>query len=155
MPKPKKRFSANLGGNSSAADIQAYQDQEAQKAQAQAPAKEKPKPRPVVQPPLPFGTLPPAYDFRALSEPEKTLQRVRAFLSDPRFTHGERTAGALLLFEFQGKEDTQIISVKKLLSDSRGFSSTIRDKLLAKMSEKGLLRAQWLRGIGTEITLMF
>ena len=156
MPKPKRPFAERLGGKSSAADVDAFQEEARAK---EAPAKERPKaaaPLPLlepVQPPLPFDG--PAYDFRALPDPERTSQRVRALLTDSRLTHGERAAAALLVFQFQDKDEIQLISVKKVLTESRGFSCSIRDKVLSKLSALGLIRARWLRGKGTEIELLF
>ena len=176
MQKPKGKFSKTLGGNSAEKDIKALEKKiEAEKAQTAAPekaasAKEKGKgkgkdnpqrapkqPRPVrevVPPPLPLDA--PAYDFRSLPDPEKTLQRVRALLSDPRLTHGERAAAALIVYQFQDQTaDTLLINVKKVISETRGFSSTVRDRVIPKLSELGLVKSQWLRGKGTEITLLF
>ena len=181
MERPKGRFSKALGGNAADKDIKAFEKKlKTEKADAgasagasastkAAPAKEtdtaaksrrkpkdKGKPRPVrevVPPPLPLDGG--AYDFRALPDPERTLQRVQALLSDSRLTHGERAAAALIVFQFQGMEGAQLISVKKLLTESRGYSCTIRDRLLPKLSALGLVRSQWLRGKGTEIELLF
>ena len=93
MAKPKKAFSVNMGGNSSADDIAKYQEEleAAKPRQKKELAAPQPRDVPPDQPPLPLEGVA-AYDFRMLKEPEKTLQRVQALLSDPRLTHGERAA---------------------------------------------------------------
>ena len=176
LSRPKKGFARKLGGNSAAQDVKAYEEKvKAEKETAAevkekaAPAKEKapstksrrktkdkeaPLPvREVEQPFIPFD--PPCYDFRGMEEPERTLQRVRALLSDSRLTHGERAAAALIVFHLQGQEGAQLINVKRLLTESRGFSCTIRDKVISKLSELGLVKSRQLRGKGTEIELLF
>ena len=95
------------------------------------------------------------YDSRGLEEPFKTMGRLKNVLSDARFTFGERVAIATLILEFQNNADTKIVSVKRVLSDSNGFSSKIRDGLISKMQKYGLVFGRWRRGIGTEITLLF
>ena len=95
------------------------------------------------------------YDSRGLEEPFKTLGRLKNVLSDTRFTFGERVAIATLVLEFQNSADTKIVSVKQVLSDSNGFSLTIRNGLILKMQKYGLVFGRWRRGIGTEITLLF
>lgn len=169
IPKPKGGFARKIGGNSAAQDVKAYEEKVKAEKETAAPAKEKapstksrrktkdkeaPLPVREVEPPfIPFD--PPCYDFRGMEEPERTLQRVRALLSDSRLTHGERAAAALIVFHLQGKEGAQLINVKRLLTESRGFSCTIRDKVISKLSELGLVKSQWLRGKGTEIELLF
>lgn len=117
MPKPKKSFSASMGGNSAGAEIQKFEtggggvgveivNDTPETASAPAIVETKPPSRavkdaaPVVRGPLvlmPAAAMPPvSYDFRNLKEPEKTLRRVEAVLSDSRFSHGERAACALL-----------------------------------------------------------
>ena len=176
LSKPKKGFARKLGGNSAAQDVKAYEEKvKAEKETAAevkekaAPAKEKapstksrrktkdkeaPLPvREVEQPFIPFD--PPCYDFRGMEEPERTLQRVRALLSDSRLTHGERAAAALIVYQFQGKPDTQLLKIKYLLTDERGFSSSVRDRVIKKLVKVKLINAQLRRGEGTEITLLF
>ena len=184
MPKPKKSFSAQMGGNSAGAEITKFEtgggvgvdivriDEHVEPEAASAPAVEIKKPpsraakeaapveqTPIVQGPIvlmPAGAMPPvSYDFRNLKEPEKTLRRVEAVLSDSRFSHGERAAGALLALAFMNKPDTQTLSVKKLLSESRGFSAKVRNTFLAHMTEAGLISVSFVRGVGSEITLRF
>lgn len=156
MAKPKKAFSVNMGGNSSADDIAKYQEEleAAKPRQKKELAAPQPRDVPPDQPPLPLEGVA-AYDFRMLKEPEKTLQRVQALLSDPRLTHGERAAAALIALQFQDRENTQVLSVKKILTESRGFSSSVRDRLFPKLEALHLVESRWLRGIGTEITLLF
>ena len=196
MSKPKKSFSAQMGGNSASAEIAKFEtgdggvgvdivhiDGRVEPKKASAPAVEpveafKPlEPSPPVMPPakekqerpareaapsvispvmgVPLSALMPRYDFRKLPEPEKTLRRVEAVLSDSRFSHGERAAAALLALAFMGGPDTQTISVKKLLSDSRGFSAKVRNSFLAHATEAELITASFVRGVGSEITLLF
>lgn len=100
-------------------------------------------------------SCPMMYDFRGRPEPEKTLRRVEAVLSDARFSHGERAAAALLALKFMGGPDTQTLSVKKLLSESSGFSAKVRNTFLAHMTEAGLISVSFVRGVGSEITLNF
>lgn len=156
MAKPKKAFSVNMGGNSSADDIAKYQEElkAAKPRQKKELAAPQPRDVPPDQPPLPLEDVA-AYDFRMLKEPEKTLQRVQALLSDPRLTHGERAAAALIALQFQDRENTQVLSVKRILTESRGFSSSVRDRLFPKLEALRLVKSRWLRGIGTEITLLF
>lgn len=172
MQRPKGKFSKTLGGNPAEKDIKALEEKiEAEKTKTAPPVKDPPakgkgkdkaqtKPkqarpvREVIPPQLPLDAA--AYDFRSLPDPERTLQRVQALLSDSRLTHGERAAAALIVYQFQDQTaDTLLINVKKVLSDSRGFSSTVRDRVIPKLSELGLVKSQWLRGKGTEITLLF
>ena len=184
MAKPKRGFSEPLGGNSAAPEIQEMIAADKAKTGKTSPAKGKGAKRPkterapvpvqpvreaapgeVLPPPLPLdfpederpaAAAPVKYDCRGLDFPQKTVERLRAFLHDRRFTHGERAAGALLILEFDGcRTDRQIISVKKLLSDSRGFSCTIRDNLIPKMVKAGLIQAERLRAKGTKITMLF
>lgn len=182
MPKPKKSFSARMGGNSAGAEITKFEtgggavgfeitpggrDERDEQKAASAPAIEKAKPAsraakeaaPAAQGPLvlmPAAAMPPvSYDFRNLKEPEKTLRRVEAVLSDSRFTHGERAACALLALAFMNGPDTRTLSVKKLLSESRGFSAKVRNTFLAHMTEAGLISVSFVRGVGSEITLLF
>ena len=182
MPKPKKSFSASMGGNSAGAEITKFEtgggavgyeitigerDESASPKEASAPAIGSTKSpsraaregAPVVRSPLPYTQpaimSPASYDFRNLKEPEKTLRRVEAVLSDSRFSHGERAACALLALAFMGGPDTQIVSVKKLLPETRGFSAKVRNTFLAHMTEAGLISVSFVRGVGSEITLNF
>lgn len=95
------------------------------------------------------------YDFRNLPEPEKTLKRLEAFLLDRRMTHGEHAAGALLILTFKDKPDTQVIQVRQILSDNRGYSGKVRTTLLGNMEKCGLIQRAFHPGVGTEITLLF
>ena len=163
MPKPKKSFSARMGGNAAGAEITKFEtgggavgfEIEVKRPPSRA-AKDA---APIVQGPLVHAqaaAMPPvSYDFRNLKEPEKTLRRVEAVLSDPRFSHGERAACALLALAFMNGPDTQTISVKKLLPESRGYSAKVRNTFLAHMTEAGLISVSFVRGVGSEITLRF
>lgn len=176
IPKPKGGFARKIGGNSAAQDVKAYEEKvEAEKKAAvevaedkPAPAKEKgtaapkrkrtpknPKPRPIDSPPLPMEVEGPRFDFRNLTEPEKTLQRVHALLTDSRLTHGERAAAALIVYKFRGGPDSQLVKVKYVLTEDRGFSSSVRDRVIKKLVKVKLINAQLRRGEGTEITLLF
>ena len=183
MPKPKKSFSARMGGNAAGAEITKFETgggavgfeiakpetdkPEGETKAAAAPEVEVKRPpsraakdaAPIVQGPLVHAqaaAMPPvSYDFRNLKEPEKTLRRVEAVLSDPRFSHGERAACALLALAFMNGPDTQTISVKKLLPESRGYSAKVRNTFLAHMTEAGLISVSFVRGVGSEITLRF
>lgn len=183
MPKPKKSFSARMGGNAAGAEITKFETgggavgfeiakpetdkPEGETRAAAAPEVESKRPpsraakdaAPIVQGPLVHAqaaAVPPvSYDFRNLKEPEKTLRRVEAVLSDPRFSHGERAACALLALAFMNGPDTQTISVKKLLPESRGYSAKVRNTFLAHMTEAGLISVSFVRGVGSEITLRF
>lgn len=95
------------------------------------------------------------YDFRNLPEPERTLKRLEAFLLDRRMTHGEHAAGALLILTFKDKPDTQVIQVRQILSDNRGYSGKVRTTLLGNMEKCGLIQRAFHPGVGTEITLLF
>lgn len=104
----------------------------------------------------PVRALPPVrYDFRKLPEPQKTLLRVEHVLTDPRLTHGERAAAALLALAFSGGPDTREVSLRQLLADARGFSSKVRNTFIASMVELGLMEYEYIRGKGSRITLLF
>lgn len=104
----------------------------------------------------PVRALPPVrYDFRKLPEPQKTLLRVEHVLTDPRLTHGERAAAALLALAFSDGPDTRELSLRQLLSDARGFSSKVRNTFISSMTELGLMEYEYIRGKGSRITLLF
>ena len=104
----------------------------------------------------PVRALPPVrYDFRKLPEPQKTLLRVEHVLTDPRLTHGERAAAALLALAFSGGPDTREVSLRQLLADARGFSSKVRNTFIASMVKLGLMEYEYIRGKGSRITLLF
>ena len=166
MGKPRKKFLADsMGGNAAQEEIaemaRAYTgDQESASAPevGKATAKEEPE-RDDVKAASPLLAVPevsPArYDFRKLREPEKTQRRCEAVLCDSRFSHGVRAAAALLVLAFSGGPDSQVLSVRRLLSDNRGFSAKVRNSFLSAMVEAGLIEHEYLRGVGSRITLLF
>ena len=164
MGKPRKKFLADsMGGNAAQEEIaemaRAYTgDQESASAPevGKSTAKEKQERVSTASPLLAAPEVSPAcYDFRKLREPEKTQRRCEAVLCDPRFSHGVRAAAALLVLAFSGGPDSQVLSVRRLLSDNRGFSAKVRNSFLSAMVEAGLIEHEYLRGVGSRITLLF
>ncbi len=163
MGKPRKKFLADsMGGNAAREEIaelaRAYTGEESASAPevVKSTAKEKPERVSTASPLLAVPEVSPArYDFRKLREPEKTQRRCEAVLCDPRFSHGVRAAAALLVLAFSGGPDSQVLSVRRLLSDNRGFSAKVRNSFLSAMVEAGLIEHEYLRGVGSRITLLF
>ena len=53
-------------------------------------------------------------------------------------------------------DEAQLISVRQLLSDARGFSATTRSALLKHMKEYGLIEeVSFKQKVGTEIKITF
>lgn len=104
-----------------------------------------------------FSTPPAGYvaDLRGCLEPMRTFERIRAVLYDPRLSHGVRCAAALLALVFDEKSDKQLISIKKLLPDDKGYSAKLRNKALTALSEAGLIRFEVVPGRGCYIELLF
>lgn len=159
MGKPKKKFTENMGGNAAREEIaELARDFTASPQVETTTAKEKPETAGMktASPLLVVPERTPArYDFRELREPEKTQKRCEAVLCDPRFSHGTRAAAALLVLAFSGGPDTQVLSVRRLLSDERGFSAKVRNTFLSAMVEAGLIEHEYIRGVGSRITLLF
>ena len=95
------------------------------------------------------------YDFRALPEPEKTFERVKAVLCDKRLPHGVRSAAAMVCLEFFGSSDKQIINLSQTLTDERGFSLALRTSVLKTLKTAGLIEYEKIARQGTQITLLF
>ena len=102
-------------------------------------------------------TPPPGFvgDFRGWLEPARTLERIRAVMYDPRLSHGARCAAAALALAFSDRPDRQLVSVKKLLPDDKGYSAKLRNKALTALSEAGLIRFEVVAGRGCLIELLF
>ncbi len=153
--RPKVSFSTNMGGNSSKTSVVdeklATKKEEIQKITTESRESE------VIEKVKvdPTSASSETYDFRKLAEPEKTFKRLEAFLLDKRFTHGEHAAGSLLILAFRDKPDTQLVPVRQILSDERGYSGKVRNTLLASMAENGLIEKNFKAGVGTEITMLF
>lgn len=104
-----------------------------------------------------FSTPPTGFvgDFRGWLEPARTLERIRAVMYDPRLSHGARCAAASLALAFSDRPDRQLVSVKKLLPDDKGYSAKLRNKALTALSEAGLIRFEVVPGRGCYIELLF
>ena len=104
-----------------------------------------------------FSTPPAGYvaDLRGCLEPMRTFERIRAVLYDSRLSHGARCAAALLALVFDEKSDKQLVSIKKLLPDDKGYSAKLRNKALTALSEAGLIRFEVVPGRGCYIELLF
>lgn len=128
------------------------EEQAAHKPTAAAAASEEPR-VPVCE----FSTPPAGYvaDLRGCLEPMRTYERIRAVLYDPRLSHGVRCAAALLALVFDEKSDKQLVSIKKLLPDDKGYSAKLRNKALTALSEAGLIRFEVVPGRGCYIELLF
>lgn len=95
------------------------------------------------------------YDFRDMAEPARMVERIRAVLYDRRLSHGERCAAAALVLAFAGGENVQLVSVKRILPDDKGYSAKLRNKALAALSEAGLIRFEVAAGRGCMVELLF
>lgn len=153
--RPRVKFSTSMGGNSSTTSV-VDEQLSIKKEEVQKIATKSHEPEVIEKVKVePASALSETYDFRQLPEPEKTFRRLEAFLLDKRFTHGEHAAGSLLILAFRDKPDTQLVPVRQILSDERGYSGKVRNTLLTSLAENRLIEKNFKAGVGTEITLLF
>ena len=149
MPKPEKRsivFKDALGGDTS--EIVPNRPQGFTAADPIVPAAS-------VEPAAVVPVEVERYDFRSMAEPARTVERVRAVLYDKRLSHGVRCAAAALALAFAGGDNVQLISIKKLLPDEKGYSGKLRNSALSALSEASLIRFEVEAGRGCILELLF